>query len=155
MRRTTAAALAGAAAGIVMSMAMMMYMAATGRSIWAMPNLIAAMWLGRGAAGETLSYATAVGFLTHLATSVAMGVVAVSFIRDLPPWRTILAGFTYAVASYPVIFAFVLTWANPLMVQRAGLVPMTAGHALFGVVMGATYVWLRRLNVTRRRLSLL
>ena len=141
--RTAAGVVAGLAAGVVMAMFMMGWMAAGGASVWTNPNLIAVMWVGREAALGGFSGATLLGFATHLATSALMGWISLAFIRDLPPGRTMLAAFAYALASYPFAFAFIMTWANPLMVERAGLVPMTVGHAVFGVVLGAVYLWLR------------
>ncbi len=141
--RFAAGATAGFIAGLVMAMAMMAYMYLTGRSVWTNPNLIAAMWFGDGVAGGSLSTATIVGFLTHGATSGLMGIVAVPFIRDLSLRRTILVSIAYAVGSYPFVFAFILTRANPLMVERSELVPMTVAHILFGIVLGAVYVGLR------------
>lgn len=127
-----------------MAMAMMGYMRWEGQSVWTEPDLIAAMWMGNDVADGRLSVATLVGFLTHMATSALMGVIAIPFIYKLPPWRTMLAAFSYAMASYPVAFATIMSWANPLMVERTGLVPMAAAHGLFGVVLGAVYLWLRR-----------
>lgn len=143
LSRVAAGVLGGAAAGLVMGLALMGYHALRGESVWTNPNLIAVMWLGREAAGGQLSAATLVGFLTHMVTSVLMGWIAVPFIRDLPPWRTLLLAVAYSLASYPVVFAVVLTWANPLMVARTHLVPMTAGHTLFGLVLGTVYLWLQ------------
>ncbi len=139
MRRPGAGILAGTVAGIVMAMFMMLWMAASGRSIWMNPNLIAVMWTSGHPIGE-LSWATALGFATHMATSALMGWIAVPFIRDLPPSQTLLVAIAYALASYPVVFALVLAWANPLMVQQTSLVPMTFGHAVFGGVLGAVYL---------------
>ena len=51
-----------------------------------------------------------------------MGIIAVPFIWDLSFGRTVLIAVAYALASYPFVFAFILTWANPLMVERAELV---------------------------------
>lgn len=48
------------------------------------------------------------------------------------------------VYYYPFAFAMFMSWANPIMVERTGLVPMAAAHALFGVVLGFTYLLLRR-----------
>lgn len=141
-----AGAAAGIIAGIIMAMAMMVYMYLTGRSVWTNPDLIAAMWMGNDAADGSLSIATFIGFLTHEATSALMGTVAVPFIKNLPKNRTILVSIAYALGSYPFIFAFVLTWANPLMVARAELVPMTAAHILFGVVFGILYLKLHSSN---------
>lgn len=137
--RLRAGIIAGITAGIVMSAAMMSYMIFIGRSLWTMPNLIAAMWYGEGVAGEHFCTATIAGFLTHVATSILMGLVAIPFLRDLSRKRTVLSGLSYALASYPVVFALVLSWANPLMVERAELLPMTAGHAIFGLVLGLVY----------------
>jgi len=119
---------------------MMLLLAVQGRSVWTNPDLIAVMWMGPDVADGRLTGATLVGFATHMATSALMGLVAVPFIAGLSRGRTLLASVSYALASYPLVFAAVLSWANPLMVARAGLVPMTAAHAVFGVVLGATYL---------------
>lgn len=153
MSRWAAGAWAGTVAGLVMAMAMMAGMAVTGRSIWTNPNLIAAMWLGDGVANGRLGLPTLVGFATHEATSALMGVVAVPFIRDLSSRRKIVMSVVYAVASYPLVFAVVLSWANPLMVERTRLVPMTLAHVLFGLVLGAMYLRLRRGHPAGRYVS--
>lgn len=145
-----AGAIAGTVAGAVMAMFMMALMAARGRSVWTNPDLIAVMWMGPEAADGRLTAATLVGFATHMATSALMGLVAVPFVAGLTRGRTLLASLSYAVASYPVVFAAVLTWANPLMVSRTELVPMTVGHALFGLVMGAVYERVARRDDPRR-----
>lgn len=144
MSRVGAGIIAGAVAGLVMALFMMGWMYLTGKNIWTNPNLIAVMWMGPEAAGSGLSLATLVGFATHMVTSMLMGIIAVPFIYDLPPWRTMLAAFSYALASYPVAFATIMTWVNPLMVERTGLVPMAAAHAVFGLVLGGVYLRLRR-----------
>jgi len=145
MTRTTykASVVAGVAAGAVMAAFVMAWMAASGKSVWTNPNLIAVMWVGRGDALGGFSGATVLGFATHMASSALMGWIAVPFVRDLPPVRTLLAAFAYALASYPLVFALVMTWANPLMVERTDLVPMALAHAVFGVVLGAVYLRLR------------
>lgn len=135
---------AGLVAGIVMSMLMMAYMAIRGNSVWTMPNLISVLWLGEVAAGDEFTTATLVGLITHLITSALMGVIAIPFIANLPPTRTVLVAFAYAVASYPVAFSAVISWANPLMMERTRMIPMTIGHALFGVVLAV--VWLALLR---------
>jgi len=134
---------AGLVAGAIMAVFMMVWAAAQGESVWMNPNLIAVMWVGRRAALGGLSWATALGFATHMATSALMGWVALPFVRGLPPGRTVLAAFAYALASYPLVFALVMTWANPLMVERTDLVPMTLAHSVFGLVLGAVYLRLR------------
>ena len=135
--------MAGLVAGAIMAVFMMVWAAAQGESVWMNPNLIAVMWVGRGDALGGFSGATVLGFATHMASSALMGWIAVPFVRDLPPVRTLLAAFAYALASYPLVFALVMTWANPLMVERTDLVPMTLAHSVFGLVLGAVYLRLR------------
>lgn len=54
-----------------------------------------------------------------------------------------LAAVSYALASYPFAFALIMSWANPLMVERTSIIPMTLAHMVFGVVLGAVYLALR------------
>lgn len=133
-------ALAGAVAGIVMAAAMMGYMFVRQQSVWTNPNLIAVMWMGPEAANGSFGIATIIGFATHMATSMLMGVIGLLFIAALPRGRTLLAAFAYALASYPVAIAFVMTWANPLFVERTQVVPMTVAHIVFGLVYGWTFL---------------
>lgn len=134
------AALAGMIAGAVMSIAMMVAAVMHGESIWMMPNLISAMWLGPGAASGGLGVPTLLGFLTHEVTSAIMGVVAVPFIAGLSGGRVLLASLAYSLASYPLVFSLVLRWANPSMYERAPMVQMTWGHLLFGAVFAPAYL---------------
>ncbi len=133
-------ALAGAVAGIVMAAAMMGYMLVRQQSVWTNPNLIAVMWMGPKAATGGFGIAAIVGFATHMAASVLMGVMGILFIAALPRGRTVLAALAYALASYPVAIAFVMTWANPLFVERTQVVPMTMAHIVFGLVYGWTFL---------------
>lgn len=132
-------ALAGAVAGIVMAASMMGYMLVRQQSVWTNPNLIAVMWMGPEAA-TGFGIATIVGFATHMAASALMGVMGILFIAALPRGRTVLAALAYALASYPVAIAFVMTWANPLFVERTQVVPMTTAHIVFGLVYGWTFL---------------
>lgn len=75
-----------------------------------------------------------------MATSMLMGLVGIPFIAALPQRRTILAALAYALAAYPVAVAFVMTWANPLFVERTHMVPMTVAHAVFGIAYGWTFL---------------
>ena len=145
MSERASGAWAGFVAGGVMAAAMMGWMLITGRSPWINPNMISAMWLGEHAVFlDDFGGHTILGFATHQATSVLMGLIAIPFIRDLPRGRTLLVSSAYALASYPLVFSLVLRWANPFMVERTSMLPMTAAHAIFGVVMGAVYLRLRR-----------
>lgn len=133
---------AGVSAGIVMSLLMMLAGMLRGQGPWQMPDLIAAMWMGNTVATGTLSLATLVGFATHVVTSALMGVVAVPFVAGLPRWRVLIISIAYAIASYPFVFALVLSWANPLMVARTSMLDMVPAHAVFGIVFGVIFPWL-------------
>jgi uncharacterized membrane protein len=139
-----AGTVAGVIAGLLMSMLMMWFSARSGYSVWHIPNLIAAMWLGEKAIVERFMGGTTVlGFATHVATSALMGVI-------FPFWTgnpqsyvfSVLLGIVYAVASYPIVGQFVMRWVDPQFLKQTDPLQMTLGHAFFGVVMGATYPWL-------------
>ncbi|MDX1532150.1 MAG: hypothetical protein R3362_11540 [Rhodothermales bacterium] len=143
MSRPAAGAVAGAVAGLLMAVTLMVFTAAAGQGPWTIPNLIAATWLGPDAADGVFGAASVVGFATHLGASAALGVAALPFIYGLPPMRTVLVALVYALATFPVVFAFVLTWANPLLIARSHLVSMTLAHGVFGIALGVTYLRFR------------
>lgn len=136
-----AGAIAGLIAGTVMSMAMMLLALLMGESVWTMPNCIGAMWFG-GRVGEGLGLQAVAGMLTHEVTSTLMGVVAVPFVAGLPGGRVLLISLAYALASYPLLFSLLMSWANPQMFERAGMVQMTWAHLLFGTVFAVCFLWL-------------
>lgn len=137
------AALSGLIAGTVMSMAVMLATMLRGESVWTMPNLIAAMWLGADVATGALGAPTFIGLLTHEATSALMGVVATPFVAGLSGRRVLLVSLAYALASYPLIFSLVMRWADPVMYQHAPMALMTWGHLVYGVVFAVAYTVLR------------
>ena len=122
-----------------MALAMMSYLAWQGRSIWTNADLIAAMWYGERVADGTLTVATLVGMATHFITSALMGMAAVPFISGLPRWKLLLNSLSYAVASYPLVFATIMIWADPIMFRNAAMLPMTVMHAIFGIAFGLLY----------------
>ena len=126
----------------------------TGRSPWVQFNLISAMWVGDHAAYlDSFGPHTLAGLVTHLATSVLMGLMAAPILRTLPPARVLLVSFVYALVAYALMFGLVLRWANPLMVERTSLLPMTLAHALWGIVLGAVYLRLRRSSPLALRIA--
>lgn len=82
---------------------------------------------------------TMVGILTHETTSALMGLIAVPFVAGLSGGRVMLVSLAYALASYPLVFSLVMSWADPIMFQRAPMVQMTWGHLIFGAVFGFVY----------------
>ncbi len=137
-------AVAGVIADTVMSMAMMTIAILRGDSVWALPNLIAAMWFGPGAGTGTLGLPTIAGFATHEATSALMGAIAVPIVDGLPGGRLFVVSLAYALASYPLVFSLVLSWANPTMYTHAPMMQMTWGHLIFGAVFAMAYLRLTR-----------
>lgn len=144
LSRPFAGALAGLVAGAAVALVMMVYSSTSGQGAWSVPNLIAVMWAGPDTAGNEVTRATILGVLTYLGASTLMGLAALPFLFGLPPGRTMLAAVTYALAAYPATFAFILTWANPMMVERTELVPTALAYGLFGLVLGWMYLVLRR-----------
>lgn len=143
---------AGLVAGTVMAMTMMMLAIFRHQSIWTMPDLIAAMWLGPDVATGQLGFPTLVGFLTHEVTSTLMGVIAIAWVAGLEGRRLLLASLAYALASYPLVFATVISWANPIMYRQTSMIDMTVAHMIYGIVFAAGYalVLKRKRNATAR-----
>ncbi len=135
---------AGLVAGTVMAMAMMMFAISRHQSIWTMPNLIAAMWFGPPVATGQPGFPTIAGFLTHEVTSILMGMIALAWVAGLTGRRLFLASLAYALASYPLVFSTVISWANPAMYQRAPMIDMTWGHMIYGMVFAVAYTFIVR-----------
>lgn len=143
-------ALAGLIAGMVMSAAMMLVALLRDESMWTLPNLIGAMWF-EGAMSEGLGPQAMAGMLTHAATSALMGFVAVPFVAGSARGRVLIVSLAYALAAYPLAFSLVLSWANPLMFERAPMVQMTWAHMIFGIVFGVAFIWLEGARTETRR----
>lgn len=139
-KQLVAGMIAGSLAGLFMAAAMMAYMHATGRSAWTNPNLIAALWTRQASPGGKLTTDTIAGFAVHLGTSATMGMIAIPFIADLPGWRTILVAVAYSLASYPLVLSAVISWADRPMFNTSNFIPLTAAHALYGIVLGSTFL---------------
>lgn len=127
-----------------MSMGMMLISVLTGKSAWSLPDLIATMWLGPSAADGSFGLAAVAGMMTHEATSILMGIIAVPFVAKVPRSRVLVISLAYALASYPLVFSFVMSWAAPLMYERTSMIEMTWGHHVYGTVFGTAYLWLTR-----------
>ncbi|MCA1585264.1 MAG: hypothetical protein LC791_11020 [Acidobacteria bacterium] len=118
-------ALAGAVAGIVMAAAMMGYVLVRQQSVWTNPNLIAVMWMGPKAATGGFGIATIVGFATHMAASVLMGVMGIPFIPALPRGAHRSGGVRVCSRLIPRGDCICDDVGNPLFVERTPVVPMT------------------------------
>lgn len=143
MSRITTGLWAGTAGGLGMALFLMVWMAATGRSVWTYPNLLAATWLGESAATGLLGGPTLIGLVTHEVLSAGVGLAAVPLIRDLRPLRKVATAAAVGLAAYPLVFGLVLSWANPQMMAGMPPVAMTLAHALLGMGIGLVYLRLR------------
>jgi hypothetical protein len=138
-----AAIVSGLIAGLVMSIFSMSVSMRKGLGLWHMPNLISCMWFGPESFNDQFSFKTIIGLLTHMITSMAMGIVAIPFVEGKKRTGMFLSSYAYSLASYPFVFTFVLSWANPLMYNQTDFSMMTIGHSLFGIVLGASFIYFR------------
>ena len=143
-QKISAAVVSGIIAGVVMSAFMMVKTFLGGASVWRNANLIAAMWFGPSVAGMGFGVPAMLGMTTHLVTSAVMGAIGLLFIDGLATVRMYLAGFAYALASYPLVLALVMDWADPTFVNNTRLLPMMVAHSIFGITFVASYRWLSR-----------
>ena len=70
--------------------------------------------------------------------------IALAWIAGLTGRRLFLASLAYALASYPLVFSTVISWANPTMYQRAPMMDMTWGHMIYGIVFAVAYTFIVR-----------
>lgn len=144
MSRTSAGLRAGAVAGMAMAVVLMAWTRATTGSAWRFPNLVAAFFLGDDVAGTDITLPTMLGLAMHVAASALLGAAIIPLLRDLPVRRKIATAVVAGLAAYPLVYTLILSWAHPLMVEQAELVPMTLAHAAYGGVLGAVYIRLRQ-----------
>jgi hypothetical protein len=132
--------IAGFLAGMVMSVFTMAVTSMKGMGIWHNPNLIALMWTGQESVSEGFQLTTVLGLLTHIVTSMLMGVISIPFVENKKKLGILLSSLTYSVASYPLVFSFILSWANPKMYESVNFLIMTIGHTIFGIVLGFVFI---------------
>jgi hypothetical protein len=169
------AAVSGAGGGVVMAMWMMIYSAATDNGFWTPLNVCMASFIYRSDAQMmmhemmmhpgmmTMNAALipshlAVGFVLHMAFSVAVGVafalILLAAIRVLRlPLLTTRLGYTAAAAVgalilYALMMYVILPGANPLMVDMTPRGAFIVGHILYGVTFGLIAFALLRPTIT-------
>ncbi|MDT8304362.1 MAG: hypothetical protein RRC07_00385 [Anaerolineae bacterium] len=138
--------LAGAIAGLVMTVFMMLWDGLTGDGIWTMPQLIATIVLGPGAyeAGtHFLAGPVLTGFALHELTSAAMGLFFVMLLRLLKMNNFALGGaLVYGLVSGVVAEWWLIPILSETMARHTEPVQLLAGHAIFGLALGTAYIWM-------------
>ena len=138
--------LAGAIAGLVMSIFMMVWDGLASDGIWTLPQAIATILLGPDVyeGGQTfLPLPVLTGFTLHELTSAAMGLAFVLLLR-LPGLSQL------AVANaviYGVVSAVVAEWwliprLSETMARHTEAGQLLIGHAVFGLALGLACLWL-------------
>ncbi len=174
------AAVSGIAGGVAMAMWMMIYSAATNNGFWSPLNVCMASFVYRSDAQMMIHDMMmhpgmmsmnepivpshlAVGFLLHIAFSVAVGV---SFALILPaairmvrlPLLATRVGYTGAAVIgalilYVLMMYAILPVANPLMVDATPRGAFIIGHILYGLTFGLVAFALLRPSLTAANLS--
>lgn len=139
MSAVSAGAIGGIVGGLVIAAMGMLYGAASGRGLWALPNRIGGIVLGpRSRETEALGVSTVVGVLLHMLLSAVYGVLIVLIARNLTDAYVLtglIVGIVIWLANYYVIGSF---HAGSREVARLNPVPIAlALHALFGAIAGA------------------
>jgi hypothetical protein len=142
-------ALAGLAGGLAMAVVAALISASMGQDIWHEPKRIAAIVYGP-AAFATSGFEPGpvlVGTLIHLLVSALLGaifgIVTRRWLRLTSDFGTpVLAGLIYGLMIWLVAYFAVLPLLNPALLEIYAPA-FIIQHAVFGIVMGLVYMWLR------------
>lgn len=147
-----AGAWAGAIAGIVFMMAeMLMVWLFLGQSPWGPPRMIAAMAMGRDVLPPPAAFDTTivmVAMVIHFVLSIVLGLLGAWLVQRFDRGGGAIAGAVLGLAIYLVNFHVIAPAMFPWFTGAQNWVSVLA-HVLFGAVLGAAYVGLRRPAVRR------
>lgn len=142
-----AAAFAGIVAGIVFIMLEMIMVALVmGESPWGPPRMMAAMVMGKSVLPPPASFdftIMMVAMMVHLALAIAYGFIGGWLVHRHDMGLAIAIGAAFGIAIYIVNFYFVAPAAFPWFVDARNWISAFT-HIVFGAVLGAAYVLLRR-----------
>ena len=143
-----AAAWAGVIAGAVfLVLEMLLVWLVQGMSPWAPPRMIAAMILGRQVLPPPADFsgvAVAVAMLIHFPLAVVYGLILGWAVRRLDMAAAVLAGAAFGlVAVYLLNFYVIAPLLFPWFTEARNWISVFA-HLVFGALLGAAYVALRR-----------
>jgi hypothetical protein len=138
---------AGLIAGAVFMMVeMLMVMLFLGQSPWGPPRMIAAMLMGREVLPPPASFSAGVMMVAmaiHFPLSIIYGVVVGWIVHRLRSTSVLLIGTVFGLAIYFVNFHLIAPAVFPWFTEAQGWVSIAA-HAIYGLVLGASYAGLRR-----------
>ena len=145
-----AGALAGLIAGVVfMMLEMAMVWLFQGESPWAPPRMIAAMVLGKDVLPQPGTPATfdlailMAAMVVHLALAVVYGLSGAALASRLGLAEATGLGAACGLAIYLINFYPIAATIFPWFAMARGWISAFA-HIVFGALVGASYVWLRR-----------
>ena len=142
-------ALAGLAGGLAMAVVAALLSASMGQDIWHESKRIAAIVYGRAAfAGSGFEPGPVlVGTLIHLLVSALLGavfgIVTRRWLHLTSDFGTpVLAGLIYGLMVWLAAYFVVLPLLNPALLEVYAPA-FIIQHAVYGIVMGLVYMWLR------------
>jgi hypothetical protein len=134
------------AAVIFMMVEMLMVMSVMGQSPWGPSRMIAAMLMGRDVLPPPASFdgsIMAVAMMIHFPLSIIYGLILGWIVHRLTGMNTIAVGVLFGFAIYFVNFYLIAPAMFPWFMQARNWVSL-ASHLIYGAVLGAGYVVLRR-----------
>lgn len=138
--------LAGAIAGVVMSLLMMLWDGLAGDGIWTLPQAIATIILGPDAyegGQQFLLVPVLAGFTLHELTSAAMGLAFVLLLR-LPGLSQLAVAnaVIYGLVSGVVAEWWLIPRLSETMARHTETGQLLIGHIVFGLALGIACLWL-------------
>jgi hypothetical protein len=136
-----AAAVAGLQAGMVATLAMLLWLGASAvwqrRSFWTSANLLATLFYGGKAVHSGFSVSTVSGLALYLLLYSTLGCVfaGIAGKRALSP-RLVLAGAAAGVGWYYVSFWLLWKGLSPLIPMLHAAIPTLLGHVIYGAGIG-------------------
>ena len=151
MSRNVRLLLAGLQAGMAGGLLLLLWLAAASlfyrHSAWWVPNLYASTFFGDATLREAFSKYTWSGIAFLLAQFAAFGALfAVIARQDRDRLRAVLFGVAASIGWYYLTFHGLWKSVSPLMLVYSPDRPIFAGHLLYGVWLGRTPLYARRLE---------
>ncbi len=138
---------AGLIAGVAfMMLEMFMVWAIKGESPWGPPRMMAAMLMGKDVLPPPATFDMGimmVAMMIHLALSVVLGLVGAWIVHRFDMGIALAVGAAFGWAVYIVNFLVVAPIMFPWFGMARGAISIFA-HVMFGAVLAAAYIGLRR-----------
>lgn len=143
--------LAGLQAGMAGGLLVLVWLAVTSlfyrHTAWWVPNIYASTFFGDKSLRDTFTKYTWSGIALLLSQFAAFGALfAVIARQDRDRLRAVLFGVLASVGWYYLMFHGIWKSVSPLMLVYSPDRPIFAGHLLYGVWLGRTPLYARRLE---------